>query len=115
MKQPRLKRTRRGRGRALLDLTMTPSGMTLRKARRRTIARRVKASRANSHAADAAAGPRTPRKQAQPKPTKSSLLQPPREPRRERRSTDPRHTEAREAARRVAAKAAMNGRRRQDR
>ena len=115
MKQPRQRRAHQELGRTLLDLTPTPRRLAFRKAGRRAIASRVKVRLTNSHASDGAAGGlRALGKRTQPRQTKYALVQPPKAPRRKRRGTDPGHTEAREAAECAIAKAAMNGRRRED-
>lgn len=99
MEQPRLLSARR-------SFRMSPRGAT---------ANRVRVSRTNSHAEDAAAlGLRARPKQAQPRLTNSLLVQSLKALKRERRGPVRGHTEARRAAARATAVSAMNDRRRRE-
>ena len=80
------------------------------------MANRVRASRTNSHAGDAAAsGLRAQRKRAQPRLINSLLVQSLKALRRDRRGPVRRRPEGRRAGGRATAVVAMNGRRREDR
>ena len=91
------------------------AGRNLRMSLRAAMANRVRASRTNSHAEDAAVlGLRAQPKQAQPRLTNSLLVQSLKALKGERRGPVRRHTEARRAAARATAVSAINDRRRRE-